>query len=105
MKFVKNLKMTKFKDFRNQCSKIGTTEEALANAEKIGFNTKLFVKHPFIKNKTLPIYVANFVLMDYGNGQYLVVQLTIKGTSILPKNIDCRLLKLYQKMTRHLKMN
>ena len=31
--------------------KIGTTEEALANAEKIGFNTKLFVKHPFIKNK------------------------------------------------------
>mgnify|MGYP001193446272 CR=1 FL=1 len=59
---------SKFKDFMNQCSKIGTTEEALANAEKIGFNTKLFAEHPFIENKTLPIYVANFVLMDYGNG-------------------------------------
>ncbi len=59
---------SKFKDFKNQCSKIGTTEEALANADKIGFNTKLFVQHPFVENKTLPIYVANFVLMDYGNG-------------------------------------
>tara|TARA_Y100000992_G_C21267435_1_gene494693 strand:- start:213 stop:2627 length:2415 start_codon:yes stop_codon:yes gene_type:complete len=59
---------SKFKDFMDQCSKIGTTEEALANAEKIGFNTKLFAEHPFIENKTLPIYVANFVLMDYGNG-------------------------------------
>ncbi len=59
---------SKFKDFKDQCSKIGTTEEALANAEKIGFDTKLFVEHPFIENKILPIYVANFVLMDYGNG-------------------------------------
>ncbi len=58
----------KFKLFKDECSKIGTTEEALANADKLGFNTNLFVNHPFIKNKTLPIYVANFVLMDYGNG-------------------------------------
>ena len=57
-----------FKEFKDKCSKIGTTEEALANAEKLGFDTKLFAKHPFIKNKKLPIYVANFVLMDYGNG-------------------------------------
>tara|TARA_Y200000002_G_scaffold344680_1_gene318052 strand:+ start:284 stop:2812 length:2529 start_codon:yes stop_codon:yes gene_type:complete len=57
-----------FKKFLKECSKIGTTEEALANAEKLGFNTKLFAEHPFIKNKQLPIYVANFVLMDYGNG-------------------------------------
>ncbi len=57
-----------FKKFQKECSKIGTTEEALANAEKIGFDTKLFAEHPFIKNKKLPIYVANFVLMDYGNG-------------------------------------
>ncbi|RPH00324.1 MAG: leucine--tRNA ligase [Candidatus Pelagibacter sp. TMED153] len=58
----------KFKKFKNDCSKIGTTEEALANAEKLGFNTNLFADHPFLKNKKLPIYVSNFVLMDYGNG-------------------------------------
>ena len=57
-----------FKKFKEECSKIGTTEEALASAEKLGFNTNLFVDHPFIKNKKLPIYVSNFVLMDYGNG-------------------------------------
>ena len=59
---------SEFKKFKAQCSKVGTTEEALANAEKLGYETKFFVKHPFIKNKKLPIYVANFVLMDYGNG-------------------------------------
>jgi leucyl-tRNA synthetase len=57
-----------FTKFRELCSKIGTTEEALANAEKLGLDTKLFAEHPFIKNKKIPIYVANFVLMDYGNG-------------------------------------
>ncbi|MDB3857901.1 leucine--tRNA ligase [Pelagibacteraceae bacterium] len=57
-----------FKKFKKKCSKIGTTEEALANAEKLGYNTELFASHPFIKDKKLPIYVANFVLMDYGNG-------------------------------------
>ena len=57
-----------FKKFQKECSKIGTTEEALANAEKLGFDTKLFAEHPFLKDKKLPIYVANFVLMDYGNG-------------------------------------
>jgi len=57
-----------FKKFKDNCSKIGTTEEALANAEKLGFNTNLFADHPFLENKKLPIYVSNFVLMDYGNG-------------------------------------
>ena len=47
---------------------MGTTEEALANAEKIGFNTGLFALHPLNKKITLPIYIANFVLMDYGTG-------------------------------------
>ena len=54
-----------FKKFKEQCNKTGTTEEALANAEKLGFNTNLFVNHPFIKNKKIPVYFANFVLMDY----------------------------------------
>ena len=56
-----------FKKFREKCDKTGTTEEALAHAEKIGFNTNLFVKHPFL-DKKIPIYFANFVLMDYGTG-------------------------------------
>ncbi len=59
---------SKFEKFKKECSKIGTTEEALANAEKLGFNTDLFVSHPFIANKKIPIFVANFVLMDYGDG-------------------------------------
>ena len=57
-----------FKKFRKLCDKTGTTEEALANAEKVGFSTGLYVEHPFIKGKDLPIYFSNFVLMDYGNG-------------------------------------
>ncbi len=58
----------KYLEFKDLCLKVGTTEEALANAEKIGFNTNLFASHPFIKNKKLPIFVANFILMDYGTG-------------------------------------
>ena len=56
-----------FKKFKKECNKTGTTEEALANAEKLGFNTDLFVKHPFL-NKKIPVFFANFVLMDYGTG-------------------------------------
>ena len=57
-----------FKKFKEDCNRTGTTEEALANADKIGFNTNLFAVHPFIKNKKIPIFFANFVLMDYGTG-------------------------------------
>jgi len=57
-----------FLQFKKECLKVGTTEEALANAEKEGFQTNFFVEHPFIKNKKIPIFVANFVLMDYGTG-------------------------------------
>ena len=62
------LKKKDFQEFKNECNKTGTTEEALANAEKIGYDTGLCVKHPFIKNKKIPVYFANFVLMDYGTG-------------------------------------
>ena len=57
-----------FQNFKLKCSKTGTTEEALAIAEKIGFNTNLFALHPFKNEVKLPIYIANFVLMDYGTG-------------------------------------
>ena len=61
-------KNSNFLSFKSECSKIGTTEEALANAEKIGFNTGLFALHPLDKKIKIPIYIANFVLMDYGTG-------------------------------------
>jgi leucyl-tRNA synthetase len=63
--FLKNLK---FKKFKEECNKTGTTEEALANADKLGFDTGLFANHPFLDKKKIPIYFANFVLMDYGSG-------------------------------------
>ena len=65
----KNLeKQKEFIEFKKKSSQVGTTEEAIANAEKIGFDTKLKAIHPFIKNKKIPIFVANFILMDYGTG-------------------------------------
>jgi len=57
-----------FLKFKIECSKSGTTEEAIANAEKLGFKTKMNAEHPFKKGSSIPIYFANFVLMDYGTG-------------------------------------
>jgi leucyl-tRNA synthetase len=54
--------------FKEECLKVGTTEEALAVAEKNGFKTDLYTEHPFVENKKIPVYFANFVLMDYGTG-------------------------------------
>ena len=57
-----------FIKFRKTCSKTGTTEESLASAEKLGFKTDLYAINPLNKNKKVPVYFANFVLMDYGLG-------------------------------------
>jgi len=65
-KYYENSK--EFINFKNECSKTGTTEEALANAEKIGFKTNLIAINPLDKNMQVPVYIANFVLMDYGLG-------------------------------------
>jgi leucyl-tRNA synthetase len=65
-KYYENSK--EFIDFKNESSKTGTTEEALANAEKIGFKTNLIAINPLDKNMQVPVYIANFVLMDYGLG-------------------------------------
>ncbi|NSX53797.1 leucine--tRNA ligase [Parasulfitobacter algicola] len=54
--------------FCAECRKIGTSEEALEKAEKLGFDTGLRVRHPFDTAWELPIYIANFILMDYGTG-------------------------------------
>ena len=65
-KFYENNK--DFTDFRKNCSKTGTTEESIAQAEKIGFKTNLIAINPLDKTMKVPVYFANFVLMDYGFG-------------------------------------
>ncbi|ABF62778.1 leucine--tRNA ligase [Ruegeria sp. TM1040] len=55
-------------DFVAECRKGGTTEEAIETAEKLGYDTGLRVKHPLDPNWELPVWIANFILMDYGTG-------------------------------------
>ena len=57
-----------FISFKNQAIKNIAIESSLAKGEKLGFKTPFFVFHPFIKNKKIPVYVSNFILMDYGTG-------------------------------------
>jgi leucyl-tRNA synthetase len=54
--------------FVAECNRLGTSEEAIATAEKRGFDTGLKAQHPFLPDATLPVYIANFVLMEYGSG-------------------------------------
>ena len=54
--------------FNIEARKGGTTEEAIETAEKLGFDTGLRVRHPLNPNWELPVWVANFILMDYGTG-------------------------------------
>ncbi len=65
-KFFKNDK--NFIKFKQECSKTGTTEEAIAVGEKIGFKTNLTATNPLNPNQKVPVFFANFVLMDYGFG-------------------------------------
>lgn len=57
-----------WEEFKAKCAEGGTSEVAIEQAEKLGFDTGFTVQHPLIKDKKLPIYVANFILMDYGTG-------------------------------------
>ncbi len=54
--------------FIRDCDAMGTSEAAIESAEKKGFDTGLHVKHPLLPGETLPLFLANFVLMDYGTG-------------------------------------
>ena len=54
--------------FCADCRKGGTTAAELETAEKKGFDTGLTVRHPFDTSWELPVYIANFILMDYGTG-------------------------------------
>ncbi len=58
----------KFINFKKECSKTGTTEESIALGEKIGFKTDLVATNPLNPEQKVPVYFANFVLMDYGFG-------------------------------------
>ncbi|XDZ68664.1 leucine--tRNA ligase [Alphaproteobacteria bacterium LSUCC0226] len=55
-------------DFITECAKLGTSEAAVETAEKKGFDTGLQVSHPLDPAIKMPVYIANFVLMDYGTG-------------------------------------
>ncbi len=54
--------------FVAECRSLGTSEEAIETAEKRGFDTGLRVAHPFDPARTVPVWIANFVLMEYGTG-------------------------------------
>jgi len=57
-----------FLEFKDECAKTGTTEESIAQAQKIGFKTNLLAVNPLDNKIKVPVYFANFVLMDYGFG-------------------------------------
>ena len=60
------------REFIALCKKGGTTAAELETAEKLGFDTGITAKHPFT-GADLPVYIANFVLMDYGTGAIMAV--------------------------------
>ena len=62
---AKNPKLT---EFIERCHRMGTSQAAVDTAEKLGFDTGMKAVHPFDTNWKLPVYVANFILMEYGTG-------------------------------------
>ena len=61
-------KNPKLAAFIEDCKRVGTAQEAIAKAEKKGFDTGIRAIHPFDPSWELPVYVANFIVMDYGTG-------------------------------------
>ena len=61
-------KNPKLAAFIEQCHRMGTSQEAIDTAEKLGFDTGIKALHPFDAKWKLPVYVANFILMEYGTG-------------------------------------
>ena len=58
---------SKIADFIKECNKNAVDEETLEKMEKKGIDSGIKIKHPFL-DEDLPLYIANFVLMDYGTG-------------------------------------
>lgn len=59
---------SKLAEFIAACGRLGTSEAAIETAEKEGYDTGVRALHPFATGQDLPVYVANFVLMEYGTG-------------------------------------
>ena len=55
-------------NFIQECSKLGTSQEEMESAPKRGIHTNFYALHPFDESIKIPIYIANFVLMEYGTG-------------------------------------
>jgi len=55
-------------EFCDECRRMGTSVAAIEAGEKLGYDTGIRAVHPFDQDWTLPVYVANFILMDYGTG-------------------------------------
>jgi leucyl-tRNA synthetase len=55
-------------EFVAECRRMGTSEAVIETAEKRGYDTGLHVQHPFLKDTSFPVWIANFVLMEYGTG-------------------------------------
>ena len=60
------------KNFINECQKIGTSEAEISTAEKKGIFSGLYAKHP-ITQENIPIWIANYVLINYGEGAVMAV--------------------------------
>ena len=58
----------KLQEFIEECRRIGTAQEEIDRAEKKGYDTGIVAAHPFRSTTKLPVYVANFILMEYGTG-------------------------------------
>ncbi len=54
--------------FVAECRSMGTSEAVIETAEKKGYDTGLRVRHPFVEGASYPVWIANFVLMEYGTG-------------------------------------
>jgi leucyl-tRNA synthetase len=76
--------------FNAECRRIGTSEEALEKAEKRGLDTGIRVRHPFDNAWELPVYIANFILMDYGTGAIFGCPRMTSATSTSPRSTACR---------------
>jgi leucyl-tRNA synthetase len=71
--------------FIEECKRIGTAQEAIDKAEKLGHDTGLRAKHPFDDKWELPVYIANFVLMDYGTGAIFPCQISWEKLRLSPR--------------------
>jgi leucyl-tRNA synthetase len=71
--------------FIEECKRTGTAAEAVETAEKLGFDTGVRAVHPFDPSWTLPVYVANFILMEYGTGAIFGCRRTTSATRLRPQ--------------------